>query len=130
MGIHTFRLGVAACEESRIGEISSALCHPLSYVAGRCHKGSLGTTGCFGKLPEGLRVSAIKNAEDGKGTVIRIYSVSDEEREARLELCKPITRAYLTDTNENILTELCVKDGSVSVTVAPLEVKTVKLITE
>ena len=130
MGIHTFRLGVAACDVSKIGEISSALCHPLSYVAGRCHKGTLGTTGRFGKLPEGLRVSAVKNSEDQTGTVIRIYSVSDEEREARFELCKPVTRAYLTDTNEKILSELGVTNGGVSITVAPREVKTVKLICE
>ena len=130
VGIHTFRLGVAACSEGEIGEISSRLCHPISYVAGRCHTGRLPAEGCFGELSGDLRVSAIKNSEDGEGTVIRVYSVADEDREVALSLCRPILRAYLTDTNENIKSELTVSGDRVTFTVPARAVETVKLLWE
>lgn len=126
-GIFTMRLGVAACAREEIGELSSRLCHPLPYVSGRCHAGTLPTTGVSGTVCGNVRVSAVKPSEDSKGTVVRLYSVSDTEEEITLTRSRPILRAYLTDTHETEMTELPVESGTVRLSVAPRAVQTVKL---
>lgn len=127
-GTHRIRLGVAACDRHEIGELSSRLCHPLPFVSGRCHEGTLPTTGRSGEIRGKIRLSAVKPSEDGEGTVIRLYSVSDTEEEITLTRARPIRRAYLTDTNENVLAALPVDNGTVRLSVPPRAVQTVKLL--
>ncbi len=127
-GIHTMYLGVACCEENRIYEVSLAASHPISYVSGQYHQGTLGTTETFLKLSGNVRVSAVKPSEDGEGLILRIYEVDGKQCTATVKLFAPIVHAYLTDSNETIGAELEICQGKASVPVSPYSVQTIKLL--
>ena len=127
-GIHNIRVKVASCDQNNIPSILSSINHPLPYVSGRCHKGTLGTSESFAEISDNVRVSAIKGAEDGCGVIVRVYEAQGEDASVALGLYLPISKAYITDTNENIISEINVKDGKVNLTVPAYSVVTIKAI--
>ena len=127
-GVHNIRLGVAACVPEKIGELASKVLHPLSYVSGGYHEGTLALKGSMLSVDGNVRVSAIKGAEDGTGIVVRLFDVSGKEQVVGIKCNKnDIVGAALTDTNEKLLSSLNVNAGEVRLTVEPYTVKTVKL---
>ena len=127
-GIHNIKLAVAACNQDEIDEQLTILCHPLSFASNTCHKGKLSLTGTLLKIIEGVRVSAVKPSEDGKGIVVRMYDVSGKDRNITLEICKNIKEAFVTDTNENVLSSLSFEDNKINLCLEANTVKTVKLV--
>jgi alpha-mannosidase len=69
----------------------------------------------------------VKAAEDGVGTVIRLYECKNQRTKFHLATPLPFQKAYLCDLMENELRELPVKDGKIAYTVSPFEIVTVKL---
>ena len=127
-GIHNIRLGVAACRTEDIDKIASTLLHPLPYVSGACHKGSLPTDSAALTVDGNVRVSSVKGAEDGKGTVVRVYDVSGNSGEVTMNFAKELEAAFVTDTNEKILSQLPTFGNAVKLTVPACSVVTVKCI--
>ena len=125
-GIHSIRLGVAACKKEKIGELASSMLHPMPYVAGGCHGGKLGLEGSLLKITGDVRVSAVKGAESGDGTVVRLYDVTGKDGKAELEFFKKAVAAELTDTNEKTISKLPINNGKISVDIPHNSVITIK----
>jgi alpha-mannosidase len=124
-GIHNIHIGVAVGDIKDVKEKSSAFNHPLAFIPATAHDGDLPTSGSFLTVDGDVVVSCLKNSEDGKGNTVRLYDESGKDREVTLTFCKPVSAAYLTDSNENILSELTIKDGAVTVPVSAFDVVTV-----
>ena len=89
----------------------------VDYVSFLPAKGALPAEGSA-FVHEGRAVlSAIKRAEDGSGIVCRLYEADGAEGDEVLRPGFPFAKAFLCDGNENILEELPVRDGTVSVRV-------------
>ena len=79
--------------------------------------------------PENIIVSALKQAEDGQGLILRFYEAEGRYTKANIRGFKPIEKALETDMLEYEPRELAVEpDGSITISVKPWEIKTVKLI--
>jgi len=75
------RIGVGVCAARADDCVSTAVrfCQPLPFVFGTVHEGTLP---CCQNGPEvcgPVRVSAWKAAENGNGTILRLYSLSDRD---------------------------------------------------
>jgi alpha-mannosidase len=79
-------------------------------------------------------VSAIKLAEDqpasGRAVIVRVYEAHGKPAQARLQPAWPITRAEETDLIEQRVADLPVTNGSVTLQLAPHEIKTVRMMGE
>lgn len=126
-GIHHIRLGVAACAPEEIDRRENTLMHPLPYVSGECHTGTLPLCGAPFKILSDARVSAVKGAENGDGIILRLYDPNGKANEATLVFQKPIRTATLTDSNENPTTPLTTHGNEVSLAIPTRAVVTVKI---
>ncbi len=76
-------------------------------------------------------VSAVKLAEDqpehGTAVVVRLYEAHGIPASARLAVAWPVARADETDLLERPVTELTINDGALEMTLAPHEIKTLRL---
>ena len=76
-------------------------------------------------------ISAIKLAEEqpasGEAVIVRVYEAHGKPAEARLRPAWPIARAEETDLIEHRIADLPLADGVVTLTLAPHEIKTVRL---
>ena len=70
-------------------------------------------------------IETVKKAEDGEGTIIRMYECWNRRSKATLTFGRPITRAAQTNMLEEEEQELAVYDGTVTVEMKPFEIKTV-----
>ncbi len=72
-------------------------------------------------------LETVKQAEDGSGTILRLYECENARTKAVLTVGAEITQAYSTDLMEQIEEELTVENGRISFTIKPFEVKTILL---
>ena len=70
-------------------------------------------------------IETVKKAEDGEGTIIRMYECWNRRSKATLTFGCPVTRAAQTNMLEEEEQELAVYDGTVTVEMKPFEIKTV-----
>jgi hypothetical protein len=76
--------------------------------------------------PSNIVVTATKQSEDGKGTVIRFYEAEGKQCTATLALAKPIKEAFRTNLLEYEPVALPSNpDGTISVSVKPWEILTI-----
>jgi len=79
--------------------------------------------------PSNIIVSAIKQAEDGKGTIVRFYEAEGRHTKAKLTGFKPFTKVFLTDMLEYTIQEIPVNaDGSINISVKPWEIVTLRIL--
>ena len=71
--------------------------------------------------------STLKPAENGKSNIVRIYNMSDKKQDATLTFSKEIKKAYLTDLEENILSEVKADDNSVTVAMDKWKIATLNI---
>ena len=76
---------------------------------------------------EGVILDAIKQAEDGKGLVFRLYEANGKAENTALTFFRKPTRAIATDLLENEITPLTIKDGRLELSFRAFEIKTVKV---
>lgn len=77
--------------------------------------------------PAEFVITAIKQAEDGEGWILRGYSVAGEVLRVRLQPWRQFARAARVRLDEEWLEALNVEsDGSVQFTVRPREIATVR----
>lgn len=72
-------------------------------------------------------LETVKQAEDGNGTILRLYESENARTKTTLTLPAGVTRAYETNLLEEIETELPVENGAVRFTIKPYEIKTILL---
>lgn len=90
-----------------------------------------------GRLPEacsfitcetdGVYVETVKQAENGDGTVVRMYEAFKETKTAVLKFGTAVRSVYLCDLLEREEKELLVKDNMVCVPIKPFEIITLKI---
>ena len=128
-GIHDIRLGVVATTGDGLKQASDLFNHPVCYASsGACHTGSLPPASSALTVTGDVRVSCVKISEDGNGTVVRLYDESGTAQQVTVVSRHAVSSAYLTDTNETVLSELTVTGNRVTVPVEPYAVVTVKMI--
>ena len=69
----------------------------------------------------------VKQAEDGEGTVIRIYEYKNIRDKLRISTAIPFKKAYLCDMLEHEICELTVEDGKIACGIKGFEILTIKL---
>jgi len=75
---------------------------------------------------KGLVVTALKRAEDGDGTVVRLYNTLDRATTGRVRLTQRWTRAQVVDMKEDELRAADVTDGWVQLKLRPNEIVTLR----
>ncbi|MGN1016090.1 MAG: alpha-mannosidase [Faecousia sp.] len=76
---------------------------------------------------ENVVLETVKQAEDGCGTVLRLYECRNARTKAALTVSGPYTKAYSTNLLEEVEEELPIENGRVSFTIKPYEIKTILL---
>ncbi len=90
--------------------------------------GAEGTQFSFASVDhKNVILETVKRAEDGNGTVLRLYECENARTKTTLTLPEGVTAAYSCNLLEQIEEELCVADGKVSFTIKPFEIKTILL---
>ena len=72
-------------------------------------------------------LETVKQAENGQGTVLRLYECENGRTKTTLTVNAPFTKAYVTDLLEQIQEELPVEDGKITFTMGAYEIKTILL---
>ena len=72
-------------------------------------------------------VQRVKNADDNSGTVLRMFEAFKETKQVTLRFAEKINAVFVCDMLENEERELSVVDGSVSFTIKPFEIVTLKV---
>jgi alpha-mannosidase len=100
---------------------------PLRAVETGLHKGEIPAQGSFiAHSPAEFVVSAIKEAENGAGWIVRGYSVSSETIQVNLKPLRPFTNAMQVNLAEEEMTPLRVADdGSIQISVSGHQVMSV-----
>jgi len=76
---------------------------------------------------ENIIVSAFKKAEDGNGTVIRLYNLNEEETNVTLQLSETFSKAWRTNLIEEKEEELEVSQGGLTLTIGNQAIETILL---
>ena len=126
-GVHRIRLGVAICEPDEIDRLSNVMNHPMPFISATGHSGTLPLEASVMSIEGNVRLSALKNAEDESGTVVRLYDVSGQDQSVTLTMCAPVKAAYLTNIHETLENKLECDGNKVVVTVPKYSVVTVKV---
>ncbi len=72
-------------------------------------------------------LETVKQAENGCGTIVRLYECENARTKATLTLPAGVTEAYVTNLMEEVEAPLTVENGKVSFTIKPYEVMTILL---
>ncbi|MGN0994957.1 MAG: glycoside hydrolase family 38 C-terminal domain-containing protein, partial [Butyricicoccus sp.] len=74
-----------------------------------------------------VQLDTVKCAFDGEGYIVRMFEFGNYRRQAALGSDLPISRAWECDLEEHKEAELPIVDGAVQMTVAPYELKTIRV---
>lgn len=127
IGVHTMALGVAVVS-SRSADLlrcSDCFSHPVSACANTSHSGSLAPNGKFLSVC-GAKLSAVKQAEDGSGLILRFYNPENTAAEARVIFQRVIRAAETVSVTECPSAGACLPAGNLlTVQIAPHGIATV-----
>ena len=70
-------------------------------------------------------LETVKQAENGSGTILRLYECENARTKVSLSVPASTVRAYSTNLLEEVEEELNVVDGKVAFTIQPYEIKTI-----
>ncbi len=74
-----------------------------------------------------VTLEAVKQAEDGQGVIIRLVENHNKSGIITLDLDRPIQQAWTCDLMENNETEISPNDTQIKCTLAPYEIKTLRV---
>ncbi|WP_020619058.1 alpha-mannosidase [Paenibacillus daejeonensis] len=107
---------------------AAALNEPLQVVATSSHPGTLGTKHAWLSYDsEHVQLDTIKQAEDGSGTIIRMYESGGGRDHAVLRDLPSSARITEVNLLEDELSELSVVDGELKLPFRPYQVRTIKI---
>ena len=100
---------------------------PLRAVAVPASDGPLPPSHSFVQAdPTDFVITAVKQAEDGNGLIVRGYNIASKAREVTLRLDRPFRRAMLVNLNEAPQEELATNGNAVRFTTRARQIVTVR----
>ncbi|MBW4696631.1 MAG: alpha-mannosidase [Aphanocapsa lilacina HA4352-LM1] len=99
---------------------------PLHALPETAHPGTLPESFLQLNNPQ-VVVAAWKQAEDGKGWILRLYESQGRPAAARLRLAIPVRSVVKTDLLERPIAALAVQDGQASLQLGPYEIQTIRV---
>lgn len=128
--MHHLRLGLAICSDASseiLGALADSFQHPLYFSSTGLHMGTLSPAGSLCQIPQGLRLAALKPAEES-GMILRLYNPMATEFRGRIPFSKPIASAWTTDFTERHDHPLPVEKDGVMLCIPPFSVVTLRLL--
>ncbi|MBE0654708.1 MAG: hypothetical protein IH594_12970 [Bacteroidales bacterium] len=131
-GQHTFQYYIYPHEgtwlEGNVYDELSRLENPLICVQhGKGNHGSMPMTQSLVSVSGNLQVSCLKQSEDQKGLILRIYNPSSVEQPGRISFSSGFREAWLTDLEENPLEALMISNSEISLQVEHHKIITLKI---
>jgi alpha-mannosidase len=131
IGHHVFNYSIIPHTGSYLDAASLAYSFsaPMTALQTTVHKGSLpATASLLDVKPETFVISTIKPAEDGKGIIVRGYSIAENVTEITLRPLMKFKKASRCMLDETFIGDIAIsKDRSISFSVRPREIVTLRL---
>ena len=100
--------------------------YKLNQPAYAVSGGEIGKTASFASVNKhNVILETVKAAENGEGTVLRLYECENARTKVTVKLPEGAKEAYLTNLLEEVEGELNVVDGAITFTIKPYEIVTV-----
>ena len=96
---------------------AEVFCRPMPFVSGKPGNGSLPLSGSVLSVNGNVRVSCLKNRENGEGVAVRLYDVTGVTQNVTLSFPKSVREAFYADPEENPVSAVPVADGTAVVSV-------------
>jgi alpha-mannosidase len=115
IGSHNISFALAASTGEAADLIKNSVTYLFSPVctAVKPQKGVLPLSAGLLTVSGNVIVAALKMAESGNGTVIRLYEAAGKDGVAELSLSTPVKSAFLCDNNENQIKKLPVSNNQI-----------------
>ncbi|MCK5572320.1 MAG: hypothetical protein KAJ12_06145, partial [Bacteroidetes bacterium] len=134
LGTYTFRYAVLPCragefdDRSRINEEAEKFHLPLLPVPRKNTEDLPAGKSYLELVPAALTISAIKESEEGRHLVVRVYNTTNETVEGVLRCGLHVERAWEARLDEQTVAETVVQSGdTVPIRVQPQGIKTIRL---
>ncbi|MBE6949790.1 MAG: alpha-mannosidase [Ruminococcaceae bacterium] len=126
--VHEFTYALLPHAESWQEAGTVAESYKLNQRAYAVTGGETGKAASFASVDQrNVILETVKAAENGEGTVLRLYECENARTKATLTVPADTKAAYLTNLLEEIESELPVVDGKVTFTIKPYEIVTILL---
>jgi len=130
-GIHRMKIGVGMVDSlcnMDVFKASTGFVHPISFVSGTAHSGTLPKEAKMISLQGDVKCSAVKTPEDGEGLIVRLYDANGKGGAVKIGFPKAIKSAMLTDLTETKdLGAVTVDNDTLSFRLGAFEVATVQV---
>ena len=124
--IHEFTYSLLPHAESWQEAGTVAESYKLNQRAYAVTGGEAGKAASFASVDKrNVILETVKAAENGEGTVLRLYECENARTKATLTVPADTKAAYLTNLLEEIESELSVENGKVTFTIKPYEIVTI-----
>jgi alpha-mannosidase len=102
----------------------------MKAILGVPTDGQLPSTGSFFTIEpaDKLMLSALKQSEDGRGIVLRVWNTSSETLNAKIKTLLPVTKAARLRLDETKLDEVPIQEGSIHIRILPHKIESILLI--
>ncbi len=124
-GHNYMKFGIMVAPIDEMKKLATIFNHVLPITFGQLHGGTLPLEGKAVDVQGDVVVSCVKNSENGRGTAVRVYDITGKDQPATIKVNADIKAAYLTDSLENVIEELPLKDGAANITVPARDCVTV-----
>jgi alpha-mannosidase len=129
-GRHTYRFGIhphrGGWADSRVVELAREFISPLQALESAPTKGAgAHRRGMFSVSDPRIAFAAVKQGEDGKGLVLRVWNPFDREIKCTLHCGVPVRRAALLTLEEKREKSLRVKDNRIRLVAGPKKIVTI-----
>lgn len=84
--------------------------------------------GFLSQLPPEIRLSTVKEAENGKGIIVRIFSVAKTTKNISLNIGDIFKRATIVDLKEDYIKDIKISSSEISISVNPSQIISINLI--
>ena len=117
-------------KEANLFQKAYAFKTSIHAIKGVAYKGTLPVEASFIAISDtdNIMVSAVKQSEDGKGTIVRLYNLSDDEVKFDVSTILPVTKVEELKLNEDILRDVDFKNGKFEATLGAKKIATYKFI--
>jgi alpha-mannosidase len=131
-GVHEFRYRIylhgGRWEQAEVFRESERLALPLEPAQAGAHGGNLPKRwGFLSVSPAKVILSAVKQSEDGKGFVVRIFNPTGDAIKATLTFARQVTSAKQVTLEETLLEALKPSGNRLAVKLGPKKIVTLKV---
>ncbi|MHB1007563.1 MAG: alpha-mannosidase [Chloroflexota bacterium] len=130
LGTHTFDYALLphAGDWEQVLAQAHAFASPLRTVGTPLHLGSLPSGASFVSIqPASLVLSAVKDAEDGDGVIVRLYNPSTAHALARIETLWPLEGSEIVDLRERHVGDLQPEGSVIGLPIRAAQIVTIRL---